>query len=86
MKNREMVRKLNIDYRILADEKQEALKAYGVQYQENNPGTKYETGIPMPASILVDKTGVVQYISRADRAGEFLNPLRIFSVLETLEA
>jgi peroxiredoxin len=82
--NKAMVKKLNLDYKILADEKQEALKAYGVQYQDNMAGTKFETGIPMPASILIDKAGVVQYISRADRAGEFLNPMRIFSILEKL--
>ena len=45
---------------------------------------KYQEGIPLPASFLVDKNGIVRYTSRPDRVGEFLDPSKIFPVLEKL--
>ncbi|MBI3511041.1 MAG: redoxin domain-containing protein [Bacteroidetes bacterium] len=82
--NKEMVEKLSLSYRILSDDKQEALKLFGIQYLEPIMGQQYEVGSPLPASILLDKKGIVQFICRSDRAGEFLNPMQIFSVLENL--
>ncbi|HLG02946.1 MAG TPA: peroxiredoxin family protein [Bacteroidia bacterium] len=84
--NSEMVKKLGLDYRILADDQLVALKAYGVQSQENRAGQLFNPGIPMPAAILVDKAGIVRYISRADRANDFLNPMQIFDVVAKLDA
>jgi peroxiredoxin len=82
--NRNMVEKLGLDFRILSDEKQEVVRRFGVQLQESASYAKYETGIPMPASFLVDKSGVVRYTSRADQAGDFLNPARIFDAVHSL--
>lgn len=84
--NREMVLKLGLDFKVLADEGQRTAMKYGVQLSEydNDFAEKYEEGIPLPASFLVDKKGIVQYVSRPDKIGEFLDPRTIFPILEKL--
>jgi len=85
--NKDMVRRIGVGYRLLSDDRQEVSGRYGVVY--NNPliekmGVNYTEGIPLPASFLVDKDGMVRYVSRPDRVGEFLDPELIFNVLEEL--
>lgn len=84
--NRDMVRRIGVGYRMLSDDAQEASGRYGVIY--NNPviemGVDYAEGIPLPASFLVDVNGIVRYVSRPDRVGEFLDPELIFGVLDQL--
>lgn len=84
--NREMVEKLGLDFKVLSDEGQRTAMDYGVQLKEydNSFAEKYEVGIPLPASFLIDKQGVVRYVSRPDKVGEFLNPSLIFPVVEQL--
>jgi len=84
--NREMVLKLGLDFKVLADEGQRVAMKYGVQLSEydNDFAEKYEEGIPLPASFLVDKKGIVQYVSRPDKIGEFLDPRTIFPILDKL--
>jgi|GEM_PF-295896 len=85
--NRGMVEKLGLDFKVLSDEGQETAMVYGVQLKEydNDFAEKYEEGIPLPASFLVDKDGIVRYVSRPDKVGEFLNPSLIFPVVEQLD-
>jgi peroxiredoxin len=85
--NREMVSKLGIDYKVLADEGQRTAMEYGVQISEfdHDFAEKYEEGIPLPASFLVDIKGMVRYVSRPDKVGEFLNPSLIFPILDKLK-
>jgi peroxiredoxin len=79
--NRDMVKRLELDYKVLSDENQAASRVYGVQ----DPDSKDKTaGIPLPASFLVDMSGIVRYTSRPDRLGEFLNPSTIFPILESI--
>ncbi len=88
--NREMVKKLGLDYKVLSDENQAIAVRYGCRLDDIDnlhpvkEAHQYEGGIPLPASFLVDKKGIVRYISRAERVGEFLNPATIFAVLEKL--
>jgi peroxiredoxin len=84
--NREMVEKLGLDFKVLSDENQRTAMDYGVQIKEydNAFAEKYEVGIPLPASFLVDKQGIVRYVSRPDKVGEFLNPSLIFPILDQL--
>lgn len=84
--NRDMVMKLGLEFKVLADERQRIAMEYGVQLNEydNDFADKYEEGIPLPASFLVDKNGIVRYVSRPDKVGEFLNPEKIFPILEHL--
>lgn len=86
--NREMVERLNLDFKVLSDEGQRTAMQYGVQIGEydNAFADKYDEGIPLPASFLVDKTGIVRYVSRPDKVGEFLNPALIFPIIDKLQA
>jgi peroxiredoxin len=85
--NREMVERLSLDFKVLSDEGQRIAMKYGVQLQEydNSFAEKYDEGIPLPASFLVDKNGIVQYVSRPDKVGEFLNPSTIFPIIDKLD-
>ena len=84
--NRDMVARIGVQFRMLSDDKQEISGRYGVVY--NNPllesSVDYAEGIPLPASFLVDIDGLVRYVSRPDRVGEFLDPELIFGVLDRL--
>lgn len=82
--NRDMVEKLGIEFKVLADEDHEAAKTFGVQLQPNSLMASYNEGVPMPAAFLVDRNGVVVYASRPDRMGEILYPAHIFPMVETL--
>lgn len=84
--NREMVERLNLDFKVLSDAGQKTAMQYGVQLDDydNAFAEKYDEGIPLPASFLVDKNGVVRYVSRPDKVGEFLNPSLIFPIIEKL--
>ncbi len=85
--NREMVERLGLDFSVLADDKQKTAMTYGVQLGEydNQFAEQYDEGIPLPASFLIDKEGIVRYISRPDKVGEFLNPSTIFPIVEQLD-
>lgn len=85
--NRGMVEKLGLDFKVLADEGQKTAMVYGVQLKEydNDFAEKYEEGIPLPASFLIDKNGIVRYVSRPDKVGEFLNPSLIFPIIDGLD-
>jgi PAS domain S-box-containing protein len=85
--NRNMVEKLGLDFKVLSDEGQRTAMIYGVQLKEydNAFAEKYEEGIPLPASFLIDKSGIVRYVSRPDKVGEFLNPSLIFPIVDQLD-
>jgi PAS domain S-box-containing protein len=85
--NRGMVEKLGLDFKVLSDEGQRTAMVYGVQLKEydNDFAEKYEEGIPLPASFLIDKNGVIRYVSRPDKVGEFLNPTLIFPIVDQLD-
>lgn len=84
--NRDMVGRIGVGFRMLSDDEQTVSGQYGVVY--SNPilemGVDYAQGIPLPASFLIDAAGVVRYVSRPDRVGEFLDPELIFGVLDGL--
>lgn len=84
--NKAMVRRIGVGFRMLSDNEQRTASVFGVVY--NNPALEvavdYAQGIPLPASFLVDINGIVRYVSRPDRVGEFLDPSMIFGVLDTL--
>lgn len=81
-----MCEKLGLDFEMLSDPGQQIADIYGLQINDyDNPfATNYEPtkGIPLPASFLVDEQGLVRYVSRPERVGEFLDPKRVFAVLE----
>ena len=83
--NKEMVEKLGLNFHVLSDEKQSLARQFCVELVASVPGAPKYDFIPLPASFLVDKQGVVRYTSRADKAGEILNPAQIFEVLDSLK-
>ncbi len=84
--NKDMVERIGVRFRMLSDQEQRVSSQYGVVY--NNPALEaavdYAKGIPLPASFLVDGDGVVRYVSRPERVGEYLRPELIFGALENL--
>lgn len=83
--NRDMVMRLGLDFKVLSDEGQRTAKVYGVQLNEYEHVIEdFSEGIPLPASFLIDRNGIVRYVSRPDRVGEFLNPSLIFPIVESL--
>jgi peroxiredoxin len=80
--NKAMVEKLGVEFAVLSDETMEVSRKYSVKTQDDGPGKNFDHGIPLPASFLVDKQGIIRYTSRADRAGEFFRPELIFEILE----
>ena len=83
--NREMVQKLGLDFKVLSDEGQKTAKVYGIQLNEYEHVIEdFSEGIPLPASFLIDRNGIVRYVSRPDKVGEFLNPSLIFPIVESL--
>jgi thioredoxin-dependent peroxiredoxin len=83
--NREMVMKLGLDFKVLSDEGQKTAKIYGIQLSEyEHVMEDFSEGIPLPASFLIDRNGIVRYVSRPDKVGEFLNPSLIFPIVESL--
>jgi peroxiredoxin len=77
--NLAMVQKLGVEYAVLSDDTMEVSKKYCLQVQEGIGDFEY--GVPLPASFLIDKQGIIRYTSRADTASEFLHPDVIFEVL-----
>lgn len=90
--NRAMVEKLGLDFKVLSDEGQKVAQMYGCRLNDDEnlhpvkESHKYEEGIPLPASFLLDKSGIVRYTSRPDHVGEFLDPSTIFPVLEKISS
>lgn len=83
--NRGMVEKLGLDFKVLSDEGQRTAKTYGIQLSEYEHVIEdFSEGIPLPASFLIDRNGIVRYVSRPDKVGEFLNPSLIFPIVESL--
>ena len=82
--NKQMAMTLGLEFKVLSDEGQRTAMAYSVQLPTEVVGEKYTPGLPLPASFLVDKKGVIRYASRPGRIGEFLDPMTIFPILESL--
>jgi peroxiredoxin len=84
--NQRMVQDLGVRYKMLSDEGQRTAMAYGVQLDDAFAKGMMSDGVPLPASFLVDKSGLVRYTSRPERMGEFLDPRTILPVLQGLAA
>jgi len=84
--NRDMAKKLGLDYLVLSDEKMKAAQEYGITLPDFSlPSiTPFDEGMPLPASFLIDKKGTVVYTSRTGKVGEFLDPRIIFPIVESL--
>jgi peroxiredoxin len=87
--NQAMIRKLGVSFEMLSDPDFSVIRRYGNSYQNTflqKTMAGYEAGVPLPAAYLIDRHGIVRYISSAEYVGEFLDPTTIFPVLEEIEA
>jgi peroxiredoxin len=82
--NKAMVEKLGLSYHVLSDERQVVAQQFCVELQGQQGGVPEYDFVPLPASFLIDKEGMVRYTSRAANAGEILYPDKIFEVLDAL--
>ncbi|RMF52728.1 MAG: hypothetical protein D6750_01885 [Bacteroidetes bacterium] len=87
--NQAMIERLGVSFHMLSDETFSVIRRYGNRYENQflqKTMAGYEAGVPLPAAYLIDRYGIVQYISSAEYVGEFLDPHTIFPVLERIEA
>jgi len=87
--NQAMIERLGVSFLMLSDENFTVIRRYGNTYQNEflqKTAAGYEAGIPLPAAYLIDRYGIVRYISSSEYVGEFLDPNTIFPVLEQIEA
>ncbi|MFI5150222.1 MAG: peroxiredoxin family protein [Bacteroidia bacterium] len=83
--NKKMAEKIGVHFHILSDPDQQVAMQYTVELQSPAPPTPKEyKGIPLPASFLLDKDGVIRHTSRVEDAGEVLQPHKIIQTLESL--
>jgi len=82
--NTEMIKRLGWKNMVLTDSDQQVTKTYGGKFFANGPETKYPEGIPLPASVLIDKSGFIRYVSSPGKANEFLDPSHIFPIVGAL--
>jgi peroxiredoxin len=82
--NKKMIERLGWKNILLSDHTQQTTKTYGLSFMENNSETKYPEGSPLPASFLIDKSGIIRHVSHPHNAGEFLSPMTVFPVIEAL--
>lgn len=84
--NRDIMNRIDPSSLLLADHDQLVAEQYVIRLQQNNPVTKplYKNGIPLPASFLVHRSGKIIFTSRSDKAGEILQPEKIFAALGAL--
>jgi peroxiredoxin len=87
--NQAMIERLGVSFLMLSDENFTVIRRYGNAYQNEflqKTAAGYEAGIPLPAAYLIDRYGIVRYISSSEYVGEFLDPNTLFPVLEQIEA
>jgi peroxiredoxin len=82
--NAEMIRRLGLKNILLTDSSQEVTRQYGGKFFANGIDSKYPDGIPLPASVLVDKGGIIRYVSTPGKANDFLDPSHIFPIVAAL--
>lgn len=80
--NHEIVKKFGLEYKVLCDKNLQIIKQYGSLDEADKRA--YPEGMPVPASFLIDKKGVIRYCSRADEAASAFNPSEIYTALEVL--
>ena len=86
--NRKMAETLKLDFHILSDHNLEVTELYRLKINAKHllNAHKYTEAkeIPLPASFLIDKNGIIRYCSHANKVGEIIRLTDIFPVLQTM--
>ncbi len=87
--NKKMAQELKLDFHILSDTGLKTIEAYRLKITARHlmHAGKYndEKEIPLPASFLIDKNGIIRYCSNPDKIGEVIKLPDIFPVLQSLD-
>lgn len=88
--NKKMAQDLKLDFHILSDPDLLVSHSYRLKIKAGYlpHAAKYnkENEIPLPASFLIDKNGIIRYCSNPEKIGEVIKLPDIFPVLNSLEA
>lgn len=88
--NKKMAQDLKLDFHILSDPELMVSHSYRLKIKAGHlaHASKYnkEKEIPLPASFLIDKNGIIRYCSNPGKIGEMIKLPDIFPVLNSLEA
>jgi peroxiredoxin len=86
--NRKMAEDLKLDFHILSDHNLEVTQLYKLKIKAKhllNAATYTEDKeIPLPASFLIDRHGIIQYASHANKVGEIIRLTDIFPILQKI--
>ncbi len=77
---RDVVANNDLDFDILADEKTEAIRAFGVLHEKGHGGKD----IALPAHFLIDRDGVVRWRHVADRVPDRPDPEQLIHIVREL--
>ena len=87
--NKKMAEELKLDFHILSDPDLSVTHSYRLKIKAEHllHATNYndEKEIPLPASFLIDKNGIIRYCSNPDKIGEVVKLTDIFPVLQTID-
>ncbi|MEN3039914.1 MAG: peroxiredoxin family protein [Bacteroidia bacterium] len=83
--HKDMVERIHASIQVLSDKDHHVTNLYGSLY--HNPFLQktvagYDTGITIPAAYLIDKRGIIRYISNPEYVGEYLDPTTILPALD----
>jgi peroxiredoxin len=86
--NRQMAETLKLDFHILSDYNLEVTQLYRLKIKAKHllNARKYteDKEIPLPASFLIDKHGIIRYGSHINNVGEIIRLNDIFPILQTM--
>ncbi len=88
--NRKMAEELKLDFHILSDTGLSVTNLYRLKIKAEHllHANKYNNDmeIPLPASFLIDRNGIIRYCSHPDKIGEVVKLTDIFPILQTIDS
>ena len=87
--NKKMAQELKLDFHILSDPSLNVTHSYRLKIKAEHllhaDNYNNEKEVPLPASFLIDKTGMIRYCSNPAKIGEVVKLNDIFPVLQSID-
>ena len=87
--NRKMAEELKLDFHILSDTRLTVTNSYRLKIKAEHllhaSNYNFEKEIPLPASFLIDKQGIIRYCSNPEKIGEVVKLADIFPILQSID-